>query len=139
MQRVEQLDYESERKLQQYGAVTATVVAVVTLLAFWAGIYFLKNEVFKDYYNPARHVIVQQDPETLEVYSWKDSANHLFTRDSASVRLFPYGVMVLILLLIGFSYGVYNYLTQFYAARIVREAVGGARAPVREQRRAVGG
>lgn len=139
MQTIDRHDYESRQKLQQYGAVAATIVAVITLLAFWAGLYFLKNEVFKDYYNPARHVIVQQDPETLEVYSWKDSANHVFTRDSASVRLFPYGMMALILLLIGFSYGVYNYLTQFYAARLVREAAEGARAPVSERRRAVGG
>lgn len=116
-----QLDSEKKNKLRQFKTLTAVFVALVTLATFWMGLYVLQHDVFKDYYNPQRHVILQQDPETLEVYAWKDSAGHVFTRDSATVRLFPYGIMTLLLLLMGFSSWMYNLLTQAYIARLVQE------------------
>ncbi|MDI6632409.1 MAG: hypothetical protein AB1507_07985 [Bacillota bacterium] len=117
------LGAEQRRKLKQFSTLATAIVAVATLLAFWAGLYLLQHDVFKNYYNPDRHVILQQDPETLEVYAWKDAAGRVFTRDSATVRLFPYGVMVLILLLLGFGSALYNFLTQAYASRLLRGVV----------------
>ncbi|RPF49876.1 hypothetical protein EDD75_0702 [Thermodesulfitimonas autotrophica] len=133
-----QLDREKEAKLRQFNILATTVVAVVTLLAFWAGLYVLQHDVFKDYYNPERHVIVQQDPETLEVYAWRDSAGHVFTRDSATVRLFPYGIMTLLLLLMGFSSWLYNLLMRTYTARLVREVAPEVPVSVSYQRVARG-
>ncbi|MEW5763169.1 MAG: hypothetical protein AB1776_08225 [Bacillota bacterium] len=68
--------------------------------------------MFKDYYNPARHSIVEQDPDTLEVYAWKDAQGRVYTRESASVRLFPYGITALILVVMGLAASLQSALTQ---------------------------
>jgi len=133
-----QLDREREAKLRQFNVLATIVVAVVTLFVFWTGLYVLQHDVFKDYYNPERHVIVQQDPETLEVYAWRDSAGHVFTRDSATVRLFPYGIMTLLLLLMGFSSWLYNLLVRTYTARLLREVTPEVPVSVSYQRVARG-
>lgn len=133
-----QLDREKEAKLRQFNVLATIVVAVVTAFVFWTGLYVLQHDVFKDYYNPERHVIVQQDPETLEVYAWRDSAGHVFTRDSATVRLFPYGIMTLLLLLMGFSSWLYNLLIRTYTARLLREVTPEVPVSVSYQRVARG-
>jgi hypothetical protein len=133
------LDEEKKQKLNQFCSLSTAVVAMATLLIFWTGLYVLQHDVFKDYYDPARHTIIEQDPETLEVYSWKDAAGHVFTRDSATVRFFPYGIMALILVLMGFSSGMHNFLTNMYVARLARETVPEAPVSAGQQRRAARG
>lgn len=132
-------DEEKKRKLRQFSSLSTVIVAVATLLIFWTGLYVLQHDVFKDYYDPGRHTIVEQDRETLEVYSWKDAAGNVFTRDSATVRFFPYGIMALILVSMGFSSGLHNILTNAYASRLAREAVPEAAVSVGQQRRAARG
>lgn len=133
------LNAEQKQRLRQFSNVAVVIVALTALMVFWAGLFVLQHDVFKNYYNPGRHIIVQQDPETLEVYAWKDAANRVFTRDSTAVRLFPYGVMALILLLMGFSSGFYNFLVQSYTSRLVRQVTPEMPVSVSQQRRAARG
>lgn len=112
------------------------IVTLVTLAAFWAGLYALQHWVFRDYYDPHRHVIVEQDPETLLVYSWKDSEGHVFTRNSPTVRLFPYGIMVLLLALMGMSAKLSSSLKHYYLSRLEQEETAAEAEPAyaRERR-----
>lgn len=107
-----------KKELKRFSTMAATIVTVLTLLAFWGGLYVLRDDIFKNYYNPQRHIIIEQDPEIMEVYAWKDSNGHVYTRDDASVRYFPYRIMGLILLLMGFDSILYQLLVRFYAGHL---------------------
>ncbi len=83
-------------------------------LAFWAGTYFLKENIFRHYFNPTRHIIVDQDPLTGEVYAWKDALNYVYTPEDRDVKLFPYGVAGLVLAEMLICLSAYKLITEHY-------------------------
>ncbi|MGO0122908.1 hypothetical protein [Desulfothermobacter acidiphilus] len=125
---------EKEEAVKRIERRVMVIVTVVTLVAFWAGLYLLQHGVFRDYYDPHRHTIVEQDPETMLVYSWKDAEGHVFTRHSPTVRLFSYGIMVLLLGLMGVSAKLSSSLKGYYLAQLEQETVGTEPAYAREHR-----
>jgi hypothetical protein len=112
--------YPAEReKLKRFSSAAAVVIALLALLVFWEGVNFLRNDVFKNYFNPARHTIVEQDSDTLEVFSWKDSSGHVYTASDPDVTRFPYGIMFLILAVLGLAVKSHNLVTERYAAALL--------------------
>lgn len=108
-----------QRELKRSTTVIMTVVIIVALLGFWVGTSFLKENVFKNYYNPSRHTIVERDPDSGEVYAWQDALGNVYTTDNPHVTYFPYGTMVLLLLLmlaatLGFSLAQEHYTIMLY-------------------------
>ena len=47
-------------RLKQFKITIAYVILSLSLLALWTGTDFLKESVFKHYFNPTRHVIIEQ-------------------------------------------------------------------------------
>lgn len=103
-----------QMRLKQFKTVIAYVILALSLMGLWTGADFLKESVFKHYFNPTRHVIVEQDPVTGEVYAWKDTLGNVFTPDETQVRLFPFGLTILILVVGLVGTGAYNVLCQHY-------------------------
>ncbi|MDI6711088.1 MAG: hypothetical protein QME76_10485 [Bacillota bacterium] len=126
---------EDRRCSRQFNALAVVAAAVFAVISLYCGIVFLRHVVFTGYFSPLRHTIVQQDPETLQVLAWKDRAGHVYTRESADVRFFPYGITALMLLVAGLSVEVYRILIGYYETeRVVPEAppnraAAGYRAP----------
>jgi hypothetical protein len=79
---------------------------VLSILLFWLGLGLLKTEVFPHYYNPSRHTIVSQNPDTKEIYQWKDSADNVYNNEDSDVKNFTWGTTVLLLfIMVCGSYG----------------------------------
>ncbi|MBE3589121.1 MAG: hypothetical protein IMW93_11395, partial [Thermoanaerobacteraceae bacterium] len=83
------------------------------------GTDFLKEAVFKHYFNPSRHMVVDQDPVTGEIYAWKDVLGNVYTQDDPQVRMFPFGVTLLILVVGLVGVGAYNVLCQHYLMMLI--------------------
>ncbi|OAT80819.1 hypothetical protein [Desulfotomaculum copahuensis] len=116
------MDAEMEKALEpsmmgrfkQFKTIIAYVILALSLMGLWTGADFLKESVFKHYFNPTRHVIVEQDPVTGEIYAWKDTLGNVYTPDETQVRLFPFGLTILILVVGLVGIGAYNILCQHY-------------------------
>jgi len=113
------LNEEERTKLKRFSAGIAVVVVALALLGFWAGVNFLRENVYKHYFDPSRHTIVEQDPDTMEIYAWKDAMGNIYTANDPDVKHFPYGIMVLLLLILGISVQTYNLLVEHYAVMLV--------------------
>ncbi|BAF60441.1 hypothetical protein PTH_2260 [Pelotomaculum thermopropionicum SI] len=109
------LDAAMREKLNKFSTTIAVVITVFTLLAFWIGVDFMRESVYKNYFNPTRHVIIDQDQDSGEILPWKDALGHVYTPEDRDVRLFPYGIMFLLLLLMGVAAGAYKILVEHYA------------------------
>lgn len=119
METLEMLTDEEQEKVRKFNLAISIVIMFLSILMFWAGVDFLKEDVYKHYFNPTRHQIVEQDMDTGEILVWKDALGNVYTPEDHDVRLFPYGVMVLILLLMGISTGVYTIITEHYMLMLV--------------------
>lgn len=80
-----------------FNAKLSFAVLVLSVLFFWGGLNFLKTEVFTHYYNPNKHVIVSQNQDTKELYSWKDMKGNVYTPDDSQVANFTWGATGLLL------------------------------------------
>lgn len=121
-------------RVKRYCATVGYFIAVLALLGFLVGMRFLEEDVFKNYFNPARHIIVEQDPDTEEIYVWKDALENVYSPDNLDVKLFPYGVMILLLVLILVSTNGYNlfkqqYVIGLYLRRQASESLGARKEP----------
>jgi len=116
-------------RLKQFKITIAYVILSLSLLALWTGTDFLKESVFKHYFNPTRHVIIEQDPVTGEVYAWKDALGNVFTQDELQVRLFPFGMSLLILVVGLVGVGAYHILCQHYLMMLLLQEKLGASPP----------
>ncbi len=119
METVDMLTDDELEKVRKFNLTIGIVVMLLSVVIFWAGVNFLKEDVYKGYFNPTRHQIVEQDMDTGEILVWKDVLGNVYTPDDRDVRLFPYGVMVLILLLMGVSAGAYTVLTEHFLLMLV--------------------
>ena len=115
------LDADKQQKIKKFSATITLVIAVLTLLTFWVGVDFMRESVYKNYYNPTRHVIVEQDQDSGVILAWKDALGNVYTPEDRDVRLFPYGIMFLILLLMGMAAGAYTILVEHYAILLLMQ------------------
>ena len=93
----------SKKKLGKISVKISCAVLVLSVLFFWVGLNLLKSEVFTHYYNPSKHVIVSQNQDTKELYSWKDVNGNLYTPEDPQVANFTWGStgLLLITMLLG--------------------------------------
>lgn len=115
------LDAGKREKLKKFGASITIVIALLTLLTFWIGVDFMRESVYKNYFNPTRHVIIEQDQDSGAVLAWKDALGHVYTPEDRDVRLFPYGIMFLLLILMGMAAGAYTLLVEHYAIMLLMQ------------------
>lgn len=115
------LDAAKMEKLKKFSASITIVIALLTLLTFWVGVDFMRESVYKNYFNPTRHIIVEQDQDSGSVLAWKDALGHVYTQEDRDVRLFPYGIMFLLLLLMGMAAGAYTLLVEHYAIMLLMQ------------------
>ncbi len=116
---VQLLSGENRRRLERFSGAAALLAVVLGVLLFWGGTVFLRESVFKHWFNPTRHVVVDQDPVTGEVYAWKDALDNVYTQDDAHVRYFPYACAALLLLLLGLGVLGHRLLVEHYALILV--------------------
>ncbi|MQL51324.1 hypothetical protein GFC01_03410 [Desulfofundulus thermobenzoicus] len=127
---LQHLSEEDRARVKKFAAGVTVVIALLSVLIFWIGVDFLRESVYKHYFNPSRHVIVEQDPDTMEIYAWKDALGNVYNANDPDVKHFPYGVMVLILLILGGAVQSYNLLVEHYAVMlVVRSRVLQAESP----------
>lgn len=124
-------DAEKQEKIKKFSTSIMLVVMVLTLLTFWIGVDFMRESVYKNYFNPTRHVIVEQDQDSGEVLAWKDALGHVYTPEDRDVRLFPYGIMMLLLISMGMAAGAHKLLVEHYAMMLVMQE-GMTQVPVKQ-------
>ena len=92
-----------EASNKNLGVKLSFAVLVFSVLFFWVGMNFLKSEVFTHYYNPSKHVIVSQNHDTKELYSWKDVNGNVYTPEDPEVANFTWGStgLLLVTMLLG--------------------------------------
>ncbi|MQL51327.1 hypothetical protein GFC01_03425 [Desulfofundulus thermobenzoicus] len=108
------LSPRDRQKFRHFKTIAAYVMVMLALLILWTGTDFLKEAVFKHYFNPSRHMVVDQDPVTGEIYAWKDVLGNVYTPDDPQVRMFPFGVTLLTLVVGLVGVGAYNILCQHF-------------------------
>jgi hypothetical protein len=118
------LSLKEQQKMRRFCWRAALVITLLALIGFFAGIEFLKESVLKHNFNPSRHIIVEQDPDTLEIYRWKDALGKVYTPDDIHVKLFPYTVTALILIIMGIALGTYHLLKEHYLAMLLINRLG---------------
>ncbi len=99
---------QSKEKLNKFSVWVTVAVLAATVILLWEGLYVLRTDVFTHYYNPAKHTIVDQNPDTKEVYAWKDQAGNVYTPEDAQVKNFTWGTTALLLLVMLFGVFAYN-------------------------------
>ncbi|AFQ45633.1 hypothetical protein [Desulfosporosinus meridiei] len=88
----------SKKKLGKFSIKLSCAVLMLSVLFFWVGLNLLESEVFTHYYNPNKHVIVSQNQDTKELYSWKDARGNVYTPEDPQVANFTWGSTGLLLL-----------------------------------------
>ncbi|KUO73219.1 MAG: hypothetical protein APF81_13960 [Desulfosporosinus sp. BRH_c37] len=88
----------SKENLGQSNVKMSFAVLVLSVLFFWVGMNLLKSDVFTHYYDPGKHVIVSQNNDTKELYSWQDVNGNVYTPEDQQVANFTWGSTGLLLL-----------------------------------------
>ncbi|HBW36856.1 hypothetical protein [Desulfosporosinus sp. BICA1-9] len=96
----------TEMNVEKLGKISfklSCAVLVLSVLFFWISLNLLKSEVFTHYYDPSKHVIVSQNHDTKELYSWKDVNGNVYTPEDPQVANFTWGStgMLLVTMLLG--------------------------------------
>ncbi|MCL6477544.1 MAG: hypothetical protein K6T65_03935 [Peptococcaceae bacterium] len=118
-----QIQFAQNEKLKKISVLVSCTFFALSVLLFWLGMDFLKAEVFPHYYDAKRHTIVQQNPDTGEIYAWKDANGKVYTPDDSQIGNFTWGTTALLLLVM--VLGSYGYrATMKYYSRMLLE--GGA-------------
>lgn len=119
MPKVEEFSHDDEKDLLRFFSLQAAILLILLYaLFFWAGLYFLREDIFKHYFNPSRHMIVEQNPNTFEIMAWKDALGNIYTPEDIQVKLFPFAIMLLGVMEAAFFAGIYYLLKWHYTARI---------------------
>ncbi|GBF33274.1 hypothetical protein DCCM_2373 [Desulfocucumis palustris] len=105
---------QSKVKLNKFSGWVAMAVLAASVVLLWSGLNVLKADVFTHYYNPAKHVIVDQNPDTKEVYAWKDQAGNVYTPEDSQVKNFTWGTTALLLVVMLFGVIAYNGSIKYY-------------------------
>ncbi len=105
---------QSKQKLNKFSTGLLCVVFAASMMLFWFGLDFLRADVFTHYYSPGKHVIVNQNPDTQEIYSWKDKEGNIYTPEDAQVKNFTWGTTALLLLVMIFCAAAYSISIKYY-------------------------
>jgi len=105
---------QSREKLNKFGIWLSVATLIFSITLFWVGMSFLKAEVFPHYFNPQKHQIVQQNPDTKEIYAWKDASGTVYTPEDAQVKNFTWGITALLLFVMLSCTALYNKATKLY-------------------------
>ncbi|WP_027364060.1 hypothetical protein [Desulfotruncus alcoholivorax] len=116
---------KSREKLNKFSTWFSVATLIFSIILFWAGMDFLKAEVFPHYYNPQKHQIVKQNPDTKEIYAWKDAGGNVYTPEDAQVKNFTWGITALLLFVMLTCTAIYNKATKYYTGVLL------AREPAR--------
>lgn len=120
MPHAEKISYDDEKDLVRRFSLQAAILLIsLYLLCFWAGLSFLREDIFKHYFNPSRHLIVEQNPNTFEILAWKDALGNIYTPGDLQVKLFPYAILLLGVVEAVVFAGVYHLLKWHYTAVIM--------------------
>ena len=106
---------QSRKSLGKFSVQLSCGIFVLSILLYGLGLNFLKADVFTHYFNPAKHVIVKQNPDTQEIYSWKDSEGNVYTPADAQVNNFSWGTTALLMLIMGLGALSYNVIINSYS------------------------
>jgi Ca2+/H+ antiporter len=105
---------QSRESLSKFGVKISCGIFVLSILLYGLGLNFLKSDVFTHYYNPSKHVIVQQNPDTKEIYSWKDSEDNIYTASDSQVSNFSWGTTMLLMIIMVIGALAYNMAINSY-------------------------
>lgn len=111
---------QSMDSLSKFGVWVSCGAFLLSVLLFWLGLSFIRAELFTHYFNPQKHVIVKQNPDTKEIYAWKDSSGNVYTPEDSQVKNFTWGTTALLLLVMIAGAAAHNLALKFYA-RMLRE------------------
>ncbi|MBF7082962.1 hypothetical protein IT084_08235 [Desulfallas sp. Bu1-1] len=111
----------SKEKLNKFSLALSCGIFVFSILLFWLGLNLLKSEIFPHYYNPSKHVIVKQNPDTKEIYAWKDAEGKVYTQEDAQVKNFTWGITALLLIIMIFGTTVYNLIIKYYTKILIEK------------------
>lgn len=119
MPNVKEMSCDDEKDLiRRFSFQAAILLISLYFIFFWAGLNFLREDIFKHYFNPSRHLIVEQNPNTFEILSWKDAIGNVFTPEDIQVKLFPFAILLLGVVEAVIFAGVYYVLKWHYTAVI---------------------
>ncbi|SFG70372.1 hypothetical protein SAMN05660649_02427 [Desulfotomaculum arcticum] len=116
---------QSRAKLNKFSVWLSVAALIFSIALFWAGMSFLKAEVFPHYFNPQKHQIVKQNPDTKEVYAWQDASGAVYTPEDTQVKNFTWGITALLLFVMLSGMALYNKATKYYTGVLL------AREPAR--------
>lgn len=108
------LSVEERRAAGLYSWRLTWQVFFIAAAVFWIALHYMDEQFFPHRFNPSRHVIVAQNPDTYELYAWKDAFGRVYTPDDPQVRCFPYAACGLLLFVLGLAVGVHYFLVQHY-------------------------
>jgi hypothetical protein len=94
---------------------------LVSILLYWLGLNYLKVEFFPQYFNPKKHVIVKQNPDTKEIYAWKDASGQVYTPEDAGVESFTWATTALLMFVMIFSITIYNLAIKYYTKMLLEK------------------
>ncbi|MFZ5632679.1 MAG: hypothetical protein ACOY40_07500 [Bacillota bacterium] len=114
-----QLQFARNEKLKKISVWVSCVFFALSVLLFWLGLDFLKTGVFPHYYDAKRHTIVQQNPDTGEIYAWKDVTGQIYTPDDSQISNFTWGTTALLLLVMVFGAYGYNATMKHYSKMLL--------------------
>lgn len=103
-----------EKRFKKFSSIMIFVMFLGTALLFWLGINLLKIEVYPNYFDAERHVIISQNQDTEEIYAWKDAGGKVYTPDDAQMKNFAWGTTALILMLMILYAVTYNIIIRYY-------------------------
>ncbi|MFZ5647656.1 MAG: hypothetical protein ACOY30_08555 [Bacillota bacterium] len=114
---------QSRRNIERFQVLLSIFVFTVSILVYWIGINFLRDEVFSHYYNPRKHLVVDQNPDTKEIYAWKDINGKTYTPEDAHVKNFTWGTTLLLLFVMIFAATVFSRAMDYYTRVVLQNEI----------------
>lgn len=123
------LNDEELAAIERYKRKVSWLLAALALIAFFMGLQYLDERLFYHRFSISRHVIIEQNPDTYEIYAWRDVFGRVYTPADPHVRYFPFAASALVLFLLGIFLGLYCLLTNNYKMSLLIEKLLPSRFP----------
>lgn len=114
---------QSKKDINRFKILLSIIMFVTSIMIYWVGINFLRDQVFSNYFNPKKHLIVTQNSDTKEIYAWKDARGTTYTMEDADVRNFTWGTTALLLFVMIFVAVVYNASVDYYTKTVIKNEI----------------
>lgn len=112
---------KSKEKVKYFSALVGCVIFIASILFYYVGVEVLKKDVFPHYYDSKRHIVVSQNPDSKEIYAWKDSNGNIYTQEDAQVKNFTWGITALLLLDMLLMTVLYGTIMNAYCKLVTRK------------------